>query len=561
MQFRLESQDYHPSNLEKLGGKIPVRQSACPEIPSELVYIQTTRGQYLSFHWQSAGEYGINAQEINGKFPEKSFQPVDLPAYYERINRILERRIPEQCQCLFTCCGQEFLFELIISPIPSKQGQPPTVLVMGYKLDFREITPPIAPDLDQKLFTKIARKIRHTLNLETIWQKTVESIGTALEVSRCLMIACDPLKDGLELKAEYRQAAIPSLLVGGFDWLQPYWQQALEQKEPLILEDIAADEFQTRSLLIVSTFHQQQRNGLICLQQWDHRRHWSAGEIELVQELADQVGTAIAHATLYQELEQATHAAEEASRLKSEFLASTTHELRTPLNGIIGFLKLILDGMADDAEEQREFLEESYKSALHLLNLINDILDIAKIEAGKMDLELSPVGLQELLKAVDNFARPQAIRKQLSFKIKRPPTHTPIVLYGNYQRLLQVLLNLVGNAIKFTHEGGIVVSAEIVKKRLLWDGQEFPAMIKISVADTGIGVSLEQQSKLFEKFVQVDGSHSKAYGGTGLGLAISQRLVEAMGGNVQFYSMGEGLGSTVTFTAPLTDVPVMKTET
>jgi signal transduction histidine kinase len=559
MQFRLESQDYYPSNLERRGEKRQKYTSL--EIPAELVYTQTRKGQYVSFHWQSAGEYGINTAEINGGFPEKSWQPVDLATYYERINRILDRQIPESCHCLFSYRNQEFLFELVISPIPGKQGQLNTVLVMGHQLDLSEISPAIAPDLDQKLFTKIARKIRHTLNLETIWQKTVESLGTALEVSRCLMIACDPIKNSLELKAEYRQATIPSLLVGGFDWLQPYWQQALEQQEPLILEEITSNEFQTRSLLIVSTFHQQQRNGLICLQQCDHRRYWSAGEIELVQELADQVGTAIAHATLYQELEQATHAAEEASRLKSEFLASTTHELRTPLNGIIGFLKLILDGMADDAEEQREFLEESYKSALYLLNLINDILDIAKIEAGKMDLELSPVELQELLKAVDNFASPQAMRKKLSFKIKFPPTHTPIVIYGNYQRLLQVLLNLVGNAIKFTHEGGIVVSAEIVKKKLVWHGQEFPAIIKISVADTGIGVSLEQQSKLFEKFVQVDGSHTKAYGGTGLGLAISQKLVEAMGGQVQFYSMGEGLGSTVTFTVPLTDVPVMKTET
>lgn len=561
MQFRLESQDYYPSNVEKLGEKLPVQKSASLEIPAELVYTQTRKGKYLSFHWQSAGEYGINGTEIQGCFPEKSWQPVDLATYYERINRILDRRTPELCHCLFSYCGQEFLFELVVSPILSKQGQPQTVLVMGHQLDLREITPSIVPDLDQKLFTKIARKIRHTLNLETIWQKTVESIGTTLEVSRCLMIAYNPTNNSLELKAEYRQETIPSLLVGGFDWLKPYWQQALAQQEPLILEEITGDEFPTRSLLIVSTFHQQQRNGLICLQQLDHRRYWSAGEIELVQELADQVGTAIAHATLYQELEQATHAAEEASRLKSEFLASTTHELRTPLNGIIGFLKLILDGMADDAEEQREFLEESYKSALYLLNLINDILDIAKIEAGKMDLELSPVELDELLKAVDNFARPQAIRKQLSFKIKFPPTHTPVVLYGNYQRLLQVLLNLVGNAIKFTHEGGIVVSAEIVKKKLVWDGQEFPAIIKISVADTGIGVSLEQQSKLFEKFVQVDGSHTKAYGGTGLGLAISQKLVEAMGGQVQFYSMGEGLGSTVTFTVPLTDVPVIKAET
>jgi signal transduction histidine kinase len=215
--------------------------------------------------------------------------------------------------------------------------------------------------------------------------------------------------------------------------------------------------------------------------------------------------------------------------------------------------------MADDAEEQQEFLEEAHKSALHLLNLINDILDIAKIEAGKMDLELGPVDLSELFQAIDNFTVPQAQRKNLSFKSKLPATLTPIVVFANYQRLLQVMLNLVSNAIKFTHEGGISLSAEIVKKKVYFDNQEFSGIVKVSVADTGIGVSLEKQAKLFEKFVQVDGSHSKAYGGTGLGLAISQKLVEAMGGQVEFYSMGEGLGSTVTFTVPLEQIPVLKT--
>jgi signal transduction histidine kinase len=185
-------------------------------------------------------------------------------------------------------------------------------------------------------------------------------------------------------------------------------------------------------------------------------------------------------------------------------------------------------------------------------------LDLAKIEAGKMDLELGAVELDELFQAVDNFTRLQAQQKNLSFKIKYPQTLIPVILYGNYQRLLQVMLNLVGNAIKFTHEGGIVVSAEIVKKKVKHHNQEFPGMVKISVADTGIGVSLEKQAKLFEKFVQVDGSRTKAYGGTGLGLAISQKLVDAMGGQVDFYSMGEGLGSTVTFTVPLYQMPVMK---
>jgi signal transduction histidine kinase len=532
---------------------------------AELVFTQDSSGKYLSFYWQAAAEYGIADEEIIGSYLKQTLTPVHLKAYNERIKRVLERRIPEQCHCLFQYKGQSFPFELALSPILPKEGQPQAVLVMGRLLSATEIdlaansALPVHPGPYQKLLTNIARKIRRTLYLTTIWQQTVDSIGEALQASRCLMIAYTPKQGHLDVKAEYCQKPLKSMLGCRLDCKsEPYWKQALSQREPVIVEQLVQDRFQAKSILVVSTFYQNQRNGLICLQQCDSYRYWTPAEIELLQELADQVGTAIAHATLYKELEQATLAAEEASRLKSEFLASTTHELRTPLNGIIGFLKLILDGMADDPKEQREFMEEAYKSSLHLLNLINDILDLAKIEAGKMDLELGAVELDELFQAVDNFTRLQAQQKNLSFKIKYPQTLIPVILYGNYQRLLQVMLNLVGNAIKFTHEGGIVVSAEIVKKKVKHHTQEFPGMVKISVADTGIGVSLEKQAKLFEKFVQVDGSRTKAYGGTGLGLAISQKLVDAMGGQVDFYSMGEGLGSTVTFTVPLYHMPVMK---
>ena len=535
-------------------------------LEAELVYIQDRSGKYLSFYGDLGEELAIEPEDIIGFFPEQSLKPASPDAYYERIKRVLERKIPEQCYCQFEYKGQTFALELVISPILPKQKQATTVLVMGHPLQDNDLSLinksalPTHPDPYQKLLTKIARKIRRTLNLETIWQQPVDSLGEALQVSRCLMIAIGPEQGYLDVKAEYCLPYCPSELGSRLiPQEEPLWQQALNQREPLIFEQLLENSSQVQSNLIVSTFYQNQRNGLICLQQCDRSRYWSPAEIELIQELADQVGTAIAHATLYQELEQATLAAEEASRLKSDFLASTTHELRTPLNGIIGFLKLILDGMADDAEEQQEFLEEAHKSALHLLNLINDILDIAKIEAGKMDLELGAVELAELFQAVDNFTLPQAQRKHLEFRSKLPSTLTPIVVYGNYQRLLQVMLNLVSNAIKFTHEGSIVVNAEIVKKKIHHQNQEFPGHVKVSVTDTGIGVSLDKQAKLFEKFVQVDGSHTKAYGGTGLGLAISQKLVEAMGGQVEFYSMGEGLGSTVTFIVPLEQMPVIKT--
>jgi signal transduction histidine kinase len=192
-----------------------------------------------------------------------------------------------------------------------------------------------------------------------------------------------------------------------------------------------------------------------------------------------------------------------------------------------------------------------------LLSIINDVLDIAKIEAGKLHIELSPVKLDELLGVVEDFTRGQIHQKNLSFEIQKPPTNDEIILYGNYQRLLQVMLNLVGNAIKFTHEGGITIGVKVIKKKVIVQNQEFPSLLEIRVADTGIGVSLDKQDKLFQSFSQVDGSRTRQYGGTGLGLAISQKLVEAMGGEVNFFSLGEGLGSTVTFTVPLFQEPIM----
>jgi len=410
----------------------------------------------------------------------------------------------------------------------------------------------------KKLLTQIARNIRRTLDLNTIWQQTVDSLGQALDVSRCVIY---PYKaDCLQISvvAEYLKLPFRSML--GIEMSvanQPALCQALKTLEPVVVDRTQHSDFQQQSVLVVATCYQDQPNGLISLHQCDCSRQWKASEIALVRELADQVGTAIAHATLYKELELARHQAEEASRLKSEFLANTSHEIRTPLNGMLGFLKLVIEGMADSPDEQMEFIEEAYRSALHLLNIINDILDIAKIEAGKLELELGPVKLNEVFSIVENFTSTQAEQKNLSLQIQMPATTDEIILHGNYQRLLQVMLNLVGNAIKFTHEGGITISADVVPKKVMFQNEEHPGMVKVRVADTGIGVSLDKQDKLFQSFSQVDGSRTRQYGGTGLGLTISQKLVEAMGGAVNFYSMGEGLGSTVTFTVPLYQQPVM----
>lgn len=559
-----------------------------PSIGAELAYVQDSLGCYLYFSWQKAADVGLQQEQVVGRTIEETFGPLEPSVYLRRVQRILESLVPERCHCVFRYGQKLFGFELAISPILPAEGAAASVLVMGRQIEEIEseaiadvypnfvITPTgsLGSVSSKKLLSQIARNIRRTLDLNTIWQQTVESLGQALGVSHCIICSYKPEDLHLQVVAEYRQMAVRSMLGQSIDVMnEPGYCQALETLAPVAIEKTENPQFQ-QSILLVATCNHDRPNGLICLQHCERSnpqqisnssmfhslprlRQWTTEEIELVRDLADQIGTAIAHATLYKQLEEARQQAEEASRLKSEFLANTSHELRTPLNGMLGFLKLVLEGMADDPEEQEEFIQEAYRSGLHLLNIINDILDIAKIEAGKMELELGQVRLNELFNDLEDFTRTQAEQKNLSLQIQLPPTADEIIVLGNYQRLLQVMLNLVGNAIKFTHEGGVTISADIIRKKTIFQNQVLPGMVKVRVADTGIGVSLDKQDKLFQSFSQVDGSRTRQYGGTGLGLTISQKLVEAMGGAVNFYSMGEGLGSTVTFTVPLYQEPLM----
>ncbi|MBI4462556.1 MAG: response regulator [Acidobacteria bacterium] len=240
-------------------------------------------------------------------------------------------------------------------------------------------------------------------------------------------------------------------------------------------------------------------------------------------------------------LEAANLELAELSRVKDEFLAHTSHELRTPLNSILGFSKLILDGLCQSHEEERELMREVFDSAQHLLGIVNDILDIAKIEAGKLKLAPGRVELRPLFDQVLAVVAVQAESKQLKLVDESAGRALPLV-YADENRLRQVLINLLGNAVKFTDEGWVTLRAH---------SDRVPGHILVEVQDTGIGIPLERQAELFEKFKQVDTSFTRRHGGSGLGLAISRRLVEMMGGRIELESGGEGLGTTVRFTVPL----------
>ncbi len=227
----------------------------------------------------------------------------------------------------------------------------------------------------------------------------------------------------------------------------------------------------------------------------------------------------------------------EINQLKDEFLANTSHELRTPLNSIIGFLTLITEGYYDNKNELRTFTRNALDSSYHLLSVINDLLDISKIEAGKMQLEIEKIYVDELITDVCRLFTVQTDQKGLA--LESSIKGSPLFASADVRKLKQVLINLLGNATKFTSAGYIKVTVE-----------QQNGNIRFMIKDTGIGIPREKRDKLFQRFIQVDGSLTRKFSGIGLGLVISKHLLEMMGGQIKIESKGRGKGTTVHFTIP-----------
>ena len=310
------------------------------------------------------------------------------------------------------------------------------------------------------------------------------------------------------------------------------------------------------------------------------------------------------------EIVTAWEEAQAANQLKSEFLATTSHELRTPLNGIINCIRVVQDGYCDSKEEEREFLQQADDAAIHLLGIINDVLDISKIEAGKLSVTIEPVNLGKILHEVIDLHLVSIQQKELHLEM--PVWGKELDVMADAAKLKQVLINIVSNAVKFTDYGTIAVTISTQPKERESESEEldnyqyslaskanyqrdieasndiaFPEealtpkkhnfslngyakahqsskpQVVIQVEDTGIGIDPSQQDKLFNPFVMVDGSTTRKFGGTGLGLAISRNLIELMGGQISLKSSGIGKGTTVLISIPLStsNPPSTKTNT
>lgn len=281
---------------------------------------------------------------------------------------------------------------------------------------------------------------------------------------------------------------------------------------------------------------------------------WKNTDIEILSSLGTHLTMAVLQTRLYQcehqqrllvemrnqELFKARTVAEEATRLKSDFLSSTSHELRTPLAATLNYLKLLKEGFYDNEEELKEYIGVAYQSAENLVAIINDVLDIAKIEAGRMSLNIELIDLPKLLQEQQNLFRLESRQKGIPLIVECELQE----ISADALKLKQVLTNLISNAFKFTTTGEIRL--QVMQKLFLGK-----PCVQIMVADTGIGIEISKQNSLFEPFVQADGSVKRRYGGTGLGLTVCKRLVKLMGGEILLNSLGKGHGTTVLFTLPL----------
>jgi signal transduction histidine kinase len=404
--------------------------------------------------------------------------------------------------------------------------------------------------LEQQTATADVLKVisRSTFDLQTVLQTLVESAARFCAADKANIIR---EKDGGFYTAEaygYSQEFldyiknIPAKAERG-----SASGRALAEGRVVHIADVKADPEYTlaevqrlgdyRTILCVPMLREGVPIGLLVLTR-SEVKPFTDKQIELVTTFADQAAIAIENVRLFDEIQDKSRQLEEASQHKSQFLANMSHELRTPLNAILGYTELMADGAyGDPSEKMLGILKRLEANGKHLLGLINDVLDLSKIEAGQLVLELSDYCVRDIAQTVRSTLEPLAADKKLAFKLELAPDLPPG--HGDGRRLTQVLINLVGYAIKFTDAGEVAIKAEANN-----------GSFYVSVRDTGPGISAADQANLFQEFQQADNAITRKKGGTGLGLAISKRIIEMHGGRIWVESQ-VGQGSTFAFTLPV----------
>jgi GAF domain-containing protein len=396
---------------------------------------------------------------------------------------------------------------------------------------------------------EVSQAVNSTLDLETVLSTIVAKAVQLSGTEAGAIYGYDEEGREFRLRATYgmEQGLIDALKQRHIGLDDPNIASAFAQREPNQVADLREEAASVlneiilqagyRARMVAPLLRGEDIVGMLVVR----RRtpgEFARNTVDLIKTFAAQSALAIQNARLFHEIEDKSRELAEASQHKSQFLANMSHELRTPLNAILGYTELMADGAyGEPSEKMLGILKRLEANGRHLLGLINDVLDLSKIEAGQLVLELSDYSVQDIAQTVRSTLEPLAADKKLGFKVEVAPQLPPG--RGDGRRLTQVLINLVGNAIKFTDAGEVAIKAEAN------DGS-----FSVSVRDTGPGISAADQAKLFQEFQQADNAITKKKGGTGLGLAISKRIIEMHGGKIWVESQA-GQGSTFTFTLPV----------
>jgi signal transduction histidine kinase len=396
---------------------------------------------------------------------------------------------------------------------------------------------------------EVSQAVNSTLDLETVLSTIVAKAVQLSGTEAGAIYHYDERAREFRLRATYGmdQSLIDALRQRHIGLDEPNIASAFAQREPTQVADLREEAASDLNEIILSAGYRARmvapllRGENIVGMLVVRRRtpgEFAKNTIDLIKTFAAQSALAIQNARLFREIEEKSSELAEASQHKSQFLANMSHELRTPLNAILGYTELMADGAyGEPSEKMMGVLKRLEANGRHLLGLINDVLDLSKIEAGQLALELSDYSIQDIAQTVRSTLEPLAADKKLRFRLDLAPELPPG--RGDGRRLTQVLINLVGNAIKFTDIGEVAIKAEANN-----------GSFHVSVRDTGPGISAADQAKLFQDFQQADNAITRKKGGTGLGLAISKRIIEMHGGKIWVESQ-PGQGSIFAFTLPV----------